>query len=152
MRGGDRIRFCARCKKHVYNLSGMTRAQAENLIQQKEGGLCVRFYRRVDGTVLTQDCLGLVATRRWVAAGLGLAGTLVVGLFASLFTARGDSMGRHGPSWAHDVEPFRTILEWIDPNPPMVMGECAPMPIPPAPGGGGGQPAPAPQGGDELPG
>jgi len=57
MIGDDRTRFCGACKLNVYNLSGMSRLEAENLILQSEGNrLCVRFYRRADGTVLTNDC------------------------------------------------------------------------------------------------
>lgn len=56
MIGNERKRYCGDCKLNVYNLSEMTKAQAENLIIESEGNLCVRFYRRSDGTVLTQDC------------------------------------------------------------------------------------------------
>jgi hypothetical protein len=56
MIGDDRKRFCGECKLNVYNLSGMTREEAENLIINSEGRLCVRFYRRSDGTILTEDC------------------------------------------------------------------------------------------------
>lgn len=56
MIGSERKRYCGECKLNVYNLSGMTRDEAENLIQNSEGRLCVRFFRRADGTVLTQDC------------------------------------------------------------------------------------------------
>ena len=43
MYGNDRMRFCGDCKLNVYNLSGMTRNEAENLIMNAEGRLCVRF-------------------------------------------------------------------------------------------------------------
>lgn len=56
MHGDERRRFCAACKLNVYNLSGMTRQEAESLLINTEGRLCVRFYRRRDGTVLTADC------------------------------------------------------------------------------------------------
>ncbi len=56
MRGDDRVRFCALCSKHVYSLSNLTTTEASDLIQQAEGHLCVRLYRRKDGTVLTGDC------------------------------------------------------------------------------------------------
>ena len=56
MIGSDRTRYCGECKLNVYNLSGMTRDEAENLIMNAEGRLCVRFYKRADGSVLTQDC------------------------------------------------------------------------------------------------
>ncbi len=56
MIGNERKRYCGECKLNVYNLSGMSRVDAENLITNNEGRLCVRFFRRADGTVLTQDC------------------------------------------------------------------------------------------------
>jgi len=56
MIGTERKRFCGECKLNVYNLSGMSRGEAENLLISSEGRLCVRFYRRADGSVLTKDC------------------------------------------------------------------------------------------------
>jgi hypothetical protein len=56
MAGDDRVRYCQECKLNVYNLSEMTRTEAERLIASREGRLCVRFYRRADGTMITQDC------------------------------------------------------------------------------------------------
>ena len=56
MEGDERVRFCERCALHVYNLSGMTRDEASDLVSGAEGRLCVRFFRRDDGTVLTRDC------------------------------------------------------------------------------------------------
>lgn len=65
MRGDARVRFCGDCKLHVYNLSELTQDEAVELVRQAEGRLCVRFYRRGDGTVLTQNCPnGLGAIRR----------------------------------------------------------------------------------------
>src|SRR5688572_32104102 len=56
MYGDERKRFCGDCKLNVYNLSDMTRQEAENLLFVSEGRLCVRFFRRADGTVLTKNC------------------------------------------------------------------------------------------------
>ncbi|MDQ6788473.1 MAG: hypothetical protein M3033_16845 [Acidobacteriota bacterium] len=68
MIGNERQRFCGACKLNVYNLSGMSKREAENLILQSEGRLCVRFYRRADGTVLTKDCpVGWQAIKRNVS-------------------------------------------------------------------------------------
>ncbi len=65
MNGSERARFCASCQLNVYNLSAMTRSEAEKLIIETEGNLCLRFYRRADGTVLTQNCpTGLKALKR----------------------------------------------------------------------------------------
>lgn len=56
MDGDDKARFCGQCEKHVYNLSAMTSDEAAALIRNTEGRLCVRYYRRADGTMLTADC------------------------------------------------------------------------------------------------
>lgn len=65
MKGDDQSRFCGSCAKNVYNLSSMTRSDAEILIREKEGKLCVRFYQREDGTILTSDCsVGITPPRK----------------------------------------------------------------------------------------
>jgi hypothetical protein len=65
MEGDDRVRFCQSCTKNVYNLSALSKTEAEKLIAEKEGKLCVRFYQRADGTVLTDNCpVGLKTVRR----------------------------------------------------------------------------------------
>jgi hypothetical protein len=56
MEGNDRVRFCGECKKNVFNLSAMTRRDADALLRETNGSLCTRLYRRADGTVLTGDC------------------------------------------------------------------------------------------------
>jgi hypothetical protein len=56
MIGDDRTRFCARCEKHVHNLSALTRDQAEAFLERVTESACVRMYQRTDGTVLTADC------------------------------------------------------------------------------------------------
>jgi Carboxypeptidase regulatory-like domain len=55
MRGDDRVRFCGQCEKHVYNLSQMSRQQAESLIRKTNGKLCARFERRADGGIVTTE-------------------------------------------------------------------------------------------------
>ncbi|MDI3285064.1 hypothetical protein [Polyangium sp. 15x6] len=64
MVGDDRTRFCPSCEKKVYNLSAMTTQEAEQLIHEKGGNLCAKFYRRKDGTVMTADCPEGVRSRR----------------------------------------------------------------------------------------
>jgi len=57
MVGDERVRHCAECNLNVYNLSAMTERQVQALIAESSGKrLCTRFYRRADGTILTQDC------------------------------------------------------------------------------------------------
>jgi len=86
----ERVRFCSQCNLNVYNLSGMSRQEAEALINKTEGRLCVRFYRRADGSILTQNCpVGLKAIKRrvaWVAqVVLGMILSFVSGLGLYIF-------------------------------------------------------------------
>jgi hypothetical protein len=79
MDGDDRVRFCRECNRNVYNLTAMTEREAQRVVTEREGRLCVRFYQRQDGTVLTSDCpVGgkrsfLLAGARAVAAVAGVA-------------------------------------------------------------------------------
>ena len=65
MKGDEQVRYCDQCKQNVYNLSEMTAAEAVELIGRTEGRLCVQFYRRPDGTVITTDCPGGLRWRIW---------------------------------------------------------------------------------------
>ena len=91
MYGNDRMRFCGECKLNVYNLSGMLRKEAENLVANAEGRLCVRYFQRKDGTIITQNCpVGWAKvkarTKVYVTAVFSLMMTLFGGVFvASLF-------------------------------------------------------------------
>jgi hypothetical protein len=71
MAGSERIRHCAECNLNVYNLSAMTTREVQELVaasQRDQRRLCARFYRRADGTMITQDCpRGLRAAARRVA-------------------------------------------------------------------------------------
>lgn len=85
MLGDDRKRFCGECKLNVYNLSGMTRTEAESLLINSEGRLCVRFYRRADGSVLTQDCpVGWQAFKRRVSRTATAFASLMFGIVSGL--------------------------------------------------------------------
>lgn len=83
MRGDAQVRFCDQCNLNVYNLSGMSRREAEALITRNEGRLCVRFYRRADGTILTDNCpVGLRALRRRVSRIANATISAIVGFFS----------------------------------------------------------------------
>lgn len=90
MQGDDKSRYCGKCEKNVYNLSAMSREDAELLILEKEGNLCIRLYRRTDGTVLTEDCPVGVRRKRLrllgVVAIAGGAMATAAGFAASLVT------------------------------------------------------------------
>src|SRR6201999_178203 len=58
---GDRVKHCRHCAKEVFNLSAMSRESAENLVAERladGGSICIRMYKRADGTVTTADCKG----------------------------------------------------------------------------------------------
>lgn len=81
MLGDGRVRHCGQCEKNVFNISGMSRADAESLIHERvEAGeeLCLRLYKRSDGTILTDDCpVGLRAKIRWRVQKAILAGGII---------------------------------------------------------------------------
>lgn len=86
MRGDNRKRFCSLCKLNVYNLSEMSRREAENLLFEMEGKMCVRLYKRQDGTVITQDCpVGWQAIKQRVSRTATATFGLIVGFFGGLF-------------------------------------------------------------------
>ena len=133
MQGDDRVRYCGECRLSVYDLSAMGREEAETLVQEREGRLCVRFYRRRDGTVLTQDCpVGFGKVRRLFFSHAAVC----LGVFALL------------PGivpWAQKVkassiwqrEPYKQLADVLWPQPPIVniaiMGDVVSWPPSPAP-------------------
>jgi hypothetical protein len=91
MAGDDRVRHCQECNLNIYNLSEMTRSEAEQLITSHEGRLCVRLYRRADGTILTRDCpKGLRALTQRISriAGAVLSAMIAVTPLSSQSTAK----------------------------------------------------------------
>ena len=86
MTGDMMKRYCGECKLDVYKLSGMTRSEAENLLTNSEGRLCVRFYRRADGTVLTKDCpVGWRLLKKQVSKTAAAVFSMIGGLCGGLF-------------------------------------------------------------------
>ncbi len=142
MAGDDRVRFCGECRLNVYNLSDMTRQEAEALVKQHEGRLCVRFYRRADGTLLTRDCPkgAAVLHRRRISRLLktGVAAAVVVTL-AGIFTLRSQAENlekcppKKGGDQGSMVEPGEYLVGAIVP-PELMEGFWGPEPKPPWPG------------------
>jgi hypothetical protein len=56
MDGDERVRHCTQCNKNVYNISDMSRADANQFLRLTAQGACVNFYKRMDGTVLVDNC------------------------------------------------------------------------------------------------
>ncbi len=102
MTGDDRVRACGSCNKNVYNLSEMTRDEAEALILEKEGRLCVRYFQRKDGTILLKDCtVGVAQKRKRRLFAAGAAAVLAGGGFAAYELTRPEPLQKQ-----QQVEPL----------------------------------------------
>jgi hypothetical protein len=136
MKGDDQVRFCGQCKLNVYNLSAMSLDEISTLLAKKEGRTCVRFFRRADGTVLTDDCpVGLRAVRRRLAMVAAAVGSLLTAVTAGMWTVRG-SMGQTlRESALGRFAAVRAVANWMTPKEPVRIMMGAPMPMPIAPQG-----------------
>jgi len=99
MVGDDRIRHCSLCARNVYNISEMSREEAAALIQGAEGRLCIRYYARPDGTMMSGDCgkpMPTSAKRLGLLAGV----TTLLGGFAAaiLIQFAGPQLAQFHPS------------------------------------------------------
>lgn len=124
MQGDSRVRHCGDCNKNVFNLSAMPEAEASALLAgNTKGELCVRFYRREDGTVMTSDCgsSARAAVRQAWRKLPGVASLAFVALAAAGCTSAPVATVVAAPDV---VEPAPLL-------PPPTMG--APMPMPAAP-------------------
>jgi ankyrin repeat protein len=54
MIGNDQVRFCEHCNLTVSDLSQLSRKRALRLVRASKGRLCVRYYRRPDGSTVTK--------------------------------------------------------------------------------------------------
>ena len=124
MQGDDRVRFCGTCEKNVYNLSAMPRAEAEALLAERGGDLCVRLYKRADGTVLTEDCpVGLKRRRRVRLAIAAVGGGMVAAASAAFLPAQ---RAYEGPALMGAMPPSAPVTTTMG-------SSAAPLDDPPAP-------------------
>jgi hypothetical protein len=107
MRGSERQRYCAMCRLNVYNLSGMTREEAESFIINAEGRVCLRIHRRADGTVMTKDCPGGWARiKRKVSRTATAVFSLVAGFFGGILALESLQTLRDFTNYDKVPEPF----------------------------------------------
>jgi hypothetical protein len=127
MYGNERVRFCGECQLNVYNLSEMSRAEAERLIGQAEGRLCVRYYRRRDGSIITKNCpVGLRAIKRKLSRVATAIATSVISFFAGIgFYRAADELQPH-------VTGRMVVGDVGRPLPPSTLGEIS-ITTPPVP-------------------
>ena len=131
MTGDARVRFCSGCRKHVYDLSAITRSEAVKLVCESAGPLCLRFSRTPDGRVRTLEYQVPPSPRRgwrfWAALST-CAASLVAGLNGYLLL---------GPKPPPPTAALPPVMPEVVPQafaagpggPSMVMG----MPVWPAP-------------------
>ena len=129
MTGDDQIRFCGDCKKNVYNISEYSKREAKELIEQHEGQVCLRLYRRADGTVVTSDCSLLQVASRWSRIGL-LAS---IGVLLLILSGGGMAMANidawKNSQWFHQG-PLSQLQHWGSPPMQCHHGDmsCPPRP------------------------
>ncbi len=128
MEGDDAARFCGQCQKNVYNLSAMTKKEAADLVRNQEGRLCVRYFRRADGTMLTADCpVGAGAKRRKAVRNLVvLAGTGAVLAGYRIANAPHATMGKVIALPMATPEPTHPMTMGAVAMPEPTMGDVAP--------------------------
>jgi hypothetical protein len=122
MVGDERVRACAGCARPVFNLSEMTRAEAEAVLATRGLTPCVRFYRRPDGTVMTSDCGARPPTRRLAAVAAGA--TLATATAAMAEPPAVDALTSAGSAAEADdgSEPRKVLTidhNWVQGIPPM---------------------------------
>lgn len=131
MVGDDHARFCGKCEKNVYNLSALTREEAEAVLRAKEGELCVRLYQRADGTVLTQDCpVGVRRKRMRVVGALALGGTFAGALASFAYAAGADTAEAPPPCQVEVVSVELPLPPLTPPTPADIVAPNAPPPPP----------------------
>jgi hypothetical protein len=85
MFGDERVRFCGQCKLNVYNLSEMSKTEAEQLVTRAEGRLCIRYYQRRDGSIITRNCpVGLRAIKRRLSRVASAVGSALLTFLAGI--------------------------------------------------------------------
>src|SRR5262245_35813368 len=147
MVGTDRARFCSQCSLTVYNLSSMGRSEAEHFVSTGEGRICIRYYRRRDGSIITRNCpVGLQMLKRRMSAvaravssavlsflaGLGVyqvVGSIATGppSVAGRMVIQGDRVGpRMPPQPPITIPPSNVTTE----QPRVFLGKLAPVPRP----------------------
>ncbi len=83
MIGDNQVRRCDSCELNIYNIAEMTEREVKDLVANREDRLCVRLFKRADGTVITKDCpVGLRAFYKRTTRRAGAALTAILALFS----------------------------------------------------------------------
>jgi hypothetical protein len=83
MVGNDRIRHCLICAQNVYDISAMTAEEAREFLGSHDEDVCIRLYRRPDGTVMTRDCpKGIRSQIRAFVSRVAISAVSMLGIFS----------------------------------------------------------------------
>jgi hypothetical protein len=142
MAGDAQVRHCGQCRQNVYNIASMTRPEALRLLESNGGRVCVRIFRRPDGTIITADCRERLrqARQRGVLAFLAVlvlvvcaqVSAQIVGLIGLRRLVRGDAVGVRGEVALAGAPVPVPVPVPIMGEPPVqpLMGKPAPPPKP----------------------
>ncbi len=143
MIGDDRVRYCGSCEKNVFNLSAMTRDEAESLIIASGSKICVRMYKRTDGTVMTEDCTVGAKKKRRKRLAAALVGAAALGAAVSMSVKLKSAHDARRASDRTQLEHGEmtsmtgAMVPVVDPSPPpevapreMIQGGIGPAPDP----------------------
>lgn len=124
MTGDDRKRFCSSCNQNVYNVSSMTPPEAEAFLASKFGQkLCVRYFKRRDGTLINRNCpIGLRQLRRQGQKVLQIVSSLIGLLVSGFSVASGEPLSKDKSPVTTNVS-ARGIESEIEAPPPCLEDE-----------------------------
>lgn len=84
MSGDERKRFCEKCSMHVFNISDLSKEEAESFLKESlsSESVCVKFFLRRDGTIKTNNCpkifRSIYSRILWFGAGFSYVSMLLV--------------------------------------------------------------------------
>lgn len=110
MQGNDKMRFCGDCRLHVLNAAAMTDEEVVAAITRAQRGerVCMRLYKRADGTLLTENCpVGLRRLRdraRKVASFVAGALSMLLSVAVSAAPAGKATKEKSKPTWHSTIK------------------------------------------------
>ncbi len=134
MSGDERVRACGACNKNVYNISNMTRDEAQALLLQHEGSMCVRYFQRADGTIILADCtIGKAQKRKRRVIAAGATAMLAGGGFVAYESRTSEPLEKNVHVFLGEAEASHAMpppLWGPEPPPVAVMGGASAEPLP----------------------
>lgn len=126
MSGDERSRVCDQCDRRVYNLAGMSTSEVKSLVSQQENKrICVRLFRRGDGTVLTNDCpVGLRMLRKRVGRFAVAAFGSLLGLLSVGYAQKSEKPSKESTRAVKIEEKGKSVLKGVitDPGGAVISG------------------------------